>query len=81
MLFTTKTEAKKREIEVEDLRRSLDDQRAEYERLKLIEENFRKDAEKNIKVFESNERSLLDKIVKLEAELSTSERKNEKVSL
>lgn len=81
MLFTTKTEAKKREIEVEDLRRSLDDQRAEYERLKLIEENFRKDTEKNIKVFESNERSLLDKIVKLEAELSTSERKNEKVSL
>jgi hypothetical protein len=34
-----------------------------------------------VKSLESNERSLLDKIIKLETELSASERKNEKTSL
>lgn len=42
VFFTMKTEIKRKEIELEDVYRSLEEYRSEYERIKVAEENNRK---------------------------------------
>ena len=76
-----KTEIKRKEIELEDVYRSLEEYRSEYERIKVSEDFTRKEAEKVVKGLETSERVLHERITKLEAEGLSAERKIEKANI
>lgn len=44
-----KTEIKRKEIELEDVYRSLEEYRSEYERIKVSEEGIRRESDKTVK--------------------------------
>lgn len=75
IFFTMKTEIKRKEVELSEVSRSLQEYRGEYERVRCAEEEARREADRAQRQLDGADRVNFEKVTRLELEMGIVDKK------